>query len=135
MLHKTVHNVWNLFKHSKQLPENLVLRVLMDQEELRVDWSLFLIDRIGIELVIELGRSTKIIFLISSKSFDWSNIINFEFSLKKFHNLNFLLYQLYETIFSKLKHHYYNLSIYIPTYTTYPCNNNIFLAWLVFYHA
>ena len=71
----------------------------------------------------------------SSKSFDRSNIINFEFSLKKFHNLNFLLYQLYKTIFSKLKHHYYNLSIYIPTYTTYPCNNNIFLAWLVFYHA
>ena len=32
--------------------------------------------------------------------------------------MNFLLYQLYKIIFSKLKHHYYNLFMYIPICTT-----------------
>ena len=31
-----------------------------------------------------------------------------------------LEFSLYKTIFSKLKHHYYNLSLYIPIYTTIP---------------
>ena len=41
----------------------------------------------------------------------------FRIFILKFSKLEFSLYQLYETIFSKLKYHYYNLSMYIPIYT------------------
>ena len=49
MFHKTVHNVWNLFKRTEQLSENSILRVSIDWEELSIDQKLFSIDRAGIE--------------------------------------------------------------------------------------
>ena len=42
-------------------------------------------------------------------------LLNFEFHLENF-RIWISLYQFYETIFSKLKHHYYNLSMYLLIY-------------------
>ena len=60
---------------------------------------------------IESSRDSKILFLITSidriywiSNLTWK-ILDFEFLL-------------YEIIFSKLKYHYYNVSMYIPIYTT-----------------
>ena len=55
----------------------------------------------------------------SSKSFNrWKSLFS-NFTQK----ISELEFSLYETIFSKLKHHYYNLTMYIPIYTT----NSLFL--------
>ena len=80
---------------------------------------LFSIDRTGIES----SRVLKIIFSITSidrakvstdRKFLFSNFT------QKIPELEF---SLYKTIFSKLKHHYYNLTMCIPIYTT----NSLFL--------
>ena len=68
---------------------------------------------------IESGRSSRIIFLITwinwaKGSTDWTYWIS-NFHLKNSKTW-ILLYQLYKTIFSKIKHYYYNLSMYIPIY-------------------
>ena len=50
--------------------------------------------------------------LENSRKFRFSNFLRiFTYKISEFE------FSLYETIFSKLKHHYYNLFIYIPLYT------------------
>ena len=68
---------------------------------------------------IEPGQNSRTIFLIIS--IDWGKtladqkywISNFAYKISE---LEFSLYKLYETIFSKLKYHYYNLFMYIHLY-------------------
>ena len=117
MFHKTVHKTWNHFKHSKQLPENLVknlvLRVLIGREESSIDQMFFSID----QTTIESSNDFRIIFSIISINrvkvlISWIYWIS-NFTLK----ISELESSLYETIFSKFKYHYYNLFKYIPIYT------------------
>ena len=72
---------------------------------------------------IESSKVLKIIFSIISIDqakvlTDWKSL--FSNFTQKILELEF---SLYETIFSKFKHHYYNLTMYIPIYTT----NSLFL--------
>ena len=84
------------------------------------NWSMTLFNRSNRnQTAIESGKSFRIIFLITSinrakGSTGWTYwISNFHLKISK---TWILLYQLCKTIFSKIKHHYYNLSIYIPIY-------------------
>ena len=117
MFHKTVHKTRNHFKHSEQLLENLVkklvLRVLIGREELSIDRMFFSTDRTTIE------SSNDFWIIFSIISIDWAKhsisriywISNFTLKISIFE------FSLYETIFSKFKYHYYNLFMYIPIYT------------------
>ena len=73
--------------------------------------------------LIEISRDSRIDFL--TISIDRAKVSTDRKSL--FSNftqkISELEFSLYETIFSKLKHHYYNLTMYIPIYTT----NSLFL--------
>ena len=96
MFHETVHKTWNLFKHLEQLLENFaknhVLWLLIGRKFLSIDWVLFSIDQIGIEYQSIHPKAPRLFsyhFDWSSQSFDWSKMLNFEFSLRKFQNLNF----------------------------------------------
>ena len=136
MFHKTVHKVWNLFKYLEQLPEdpveNSVLWVSIGREFLSINWMFFSINRIAIE---SSGDSRIIFFNIL---IDWAKVL----TNQKSFNSNFtwkipeLEFSLYEAILSKLKHHYYNLSMYIPIYTTLSssdiCSTTI-IIWHLWY--
>ena len=89
MFHITVYKAWNLFKRSDQLLEILqkfsFTSLDRSREESSIDRKLFSIDqtrqRLQDNFLQHFDRLTK--------SFNLSNILNFEFSFRKFQNLNF----------------------------------------------
>ena len=104
IFHKTVHKAWNLFKLSKQSSEN-------SAENLDFQLS---IDQTGIEQRLRHLETLGLFsyhFNRSSQSFNWSKMLNFEFSLRKFQNLNFHFNNF-------MKQYSPNLNNII---TTYPC--------------
>ena len=112
MFHKTIHKAWNFFNLSEQPLEKFCrkfnFRISIDRKVLSINRLLFSIDRTGIDQRSNQAEAPRFFlyhFNQSSQSFDRSKMLNPKFSL-------------YETIFSKLKQHYYNLSLYIPIYTT-----------------
>ena len=124
MFHKTVYNAWNLFKSLEQMSENFIeiqfSWVSINREELSIDWKIFLLmeqESNTNQNNLRLQDNFPHHFDQLSNSFDQSNILNFKFLLRKFQNLNFHFIHLTKE-YSPTLYHYYNLSIYIPIYTT-----------------
>ena len=87
MFHKTIHKAWNLFKLSKQSPENST-----EKSWFSISRVLFSIGRTGIKQRSRHPETPRFFlyhFNWSSQSFDQSKMLNSEFSLGKFQNLNF----------------------------------------------
>ena len=94
--HKTVNKAWNLFNLSKQSLENFtknpISRFSISRKLLSIDQVLFSIGWTGIKQRSRHLETLGFFFTIFdrlSQSFDWSKILIFEFSLRKFQNLNF----------------------------------------------
>ena len=108
MFHETVHKAWIFFNLSEQSLENSDFLLLIDfrsiECSLRSNEHELNIDR-GIQRLQDYFLT---IFDRSSERFDQLKMLNFEFSLRKFQNLNFHFMKQYSP----------NSNIII---TTYPC--------------
>ena len=94
----------------------------LDRLRVPFDWLNALFDQSNKNRApIKPGRDSRTILLITSINWGKTSTVpkywisNFT---SKIPELEFSLYKLYETIFSKLEYHYYNLFMYIPIYTT-----------------
>ena len=114
MFHKTIHKAWNLFKLSKQSPENST-----EKSWFSISRVLFSIGRTGIKQQSRHPETPRFFlyhFNWSSQSFDQSKMLNFEFSLKKFQNLNFYFMKQYSPNSNIIITTYPYIYIYIYIY-------------------